>query len=208
MERHLQSSRKFAVFIGALALSLLLGACGGGGGGGSGGSRIVQATGMTSPDMQRTTATDSNASAPSANDQVTTLTNPDTKLATPPETSTSSQSGQNQLTATTGLVAEVTTPPETGASAQQVGSTSLRWQPPSQRVDGESLSMSEIAGYRIFYGTRSGDYDSVLSVDDPYTSTILIDDLPVGTYYFVMTTVDTSGIESSYSREAVKIVQS
>ena len=181
MERHLQCSRKVAVFIGVAALYLLLGACGGGGGGGSGGLRTVQATGTTGLDMQRTAATDSNASASSTNDQVTPLTKPDTK---------------------------VTTPPETSASGPQVGSTSLRWQPPSQRVDGESLSMSEIAGYRIFYGTRSGDYGSVLSIDDPYTLAIKIDDLPVGTYYFVMTTVDTSGIESSYSREAVKIVQS
>ena len=131
--------------------------------------------------MHSNTATDSNAPAPSANHQVTPLTSPDTKL---------------------------TPPPETGASAPQVGFTRLRWQPPSQRVDGESLSMSEIAGYRIFYGTRSGDYDSMLSIDDPYTLTIQVDDLPVGTYYFVMTTVDTSGIESGHSREAVKIVQS
>ena len=142
---------------------------------------MVQATGTTNLGMHRTTATDSNAPAPSPNDRVTPLTKPDTK---------------------------VTTPPETSASAPEVGFTSLRWQPPSQRVDGESLSMSEIAGYRIFYGTRSGDYASVLSIDDPYTLTIQIDDLPVGTYYFVMTTVDTSGMESGYSREAVKIVQS
>ena len=142
---------------------------------------MVQATGTTSLDMQRTAATDSNTSAQSANDQVTPLTSPDT---------------------------QITPPPETGASAPELGFTSLRWQPPSQRVDGESLSMSEIAGYRIFYGTRSGDYGSVLSIDDPYTLTIQLDDLPVGTYYFVMTTVDTSGIESGYSREAVKIVQS
>jgi hypothetical protein len=36
---------------------------------------------------------------------------------------------------------------------------------------------------------------------------MLIEDLPVGTYYFVMTTVDTNGIESGYSREAVKVVR-
>lgn len=68
--------------------------------------------------------------------------------------------------------------------------------------------MSEIAGYRIYYGATSGDYDSVLSVDDPYTFTIRIESLPVGTYYFVMTTLDTNGMESSYSHEAAKNVDS
>jgi hypothetical protein len=130
---------------------------------------------------QGTTSTDTTAATQSANDQAAAPTDPDTKVITPSETS---------------------------ASLPEVGFASLRWQAPSQRVDGDSLSMSEIAGYRIFYGTRSGDYDSVLSIDDPYTLAIQIDDLPVGTYYFVMTTVDTNGIESGYSREAVKIVQS
>jgi hypothetical protein len=179
MERHLQSSRKLALFIGVEALCLFLGACGGGGGGGASG--VVQVTGMPILTTQPTTTTGSNAREPSTNDQVTALTNTDT---------------------------EPTTPSATNASAQGVGFASLRWQAPSQRIDGESLSMSEIDGYRIYYGTRSGDYDSVLSVDDPYTLAIQIDDLPVGTYYFVMTTVDTSGLESGYSREALRIVQS
>jgi hypothetical protein len=97
---------------------------------------------------------------------------------------------------------------DSNAPTQEVGFARLSWRAPSERIDGESLSLSEIAGYRIYYGISSGDYDSVLSVDDPYTSTILIDDLPVGTYYFAMTTVDTNGLESGYSSEAVKIVGS
>lgn len=179
MERHLQSSRKFGAYIGVVAFSLFISACGGGGGGGDSG--VVQVTGMPILALQRTTTTDTSTSAQTPPDQATAPIDPDTK---------------------------VITPPETGASLPAVGFASLRWQAPSQRSDGDSLSMTEIAGYRIFYGTRSGDYDSVLSIDDPYTLAIQIDDLPVGTYYFVMTTVDTSGLESGYSREAVKIVPS
>ena len=159
---------------------MFLGACGGGGGGG-GEPGVVQVTGMAIQGTQRTTTSEAKASAQVANDQVTTLN----ELDSPPATA-----------------------PASGAPPPEVGFASLRWQPPSQRVDGESLSMSEIGGYRIYYGTQSGAYDSMLSVDDPYTSMIQIDDLPLGTYYFVMTTVDTSGIESAYSREAVRIVQS
>ena len=96
----------------------------------------------------------------------------------------------------------------TTVAAQQVGSVSLSWRAPAERVDGESLALTEIAGYRIYYGTRSGQYDFQAPNVDAYTSSITIDDLPVGTYYFVMTTVDVNGLESGYSGEAVKVVQS
>jgi hypothetical protein len=96
----------------------------------------------------------------------------------------------------------------TTVAAQRVGSASLSWRAPAERVDGESLPMTEIAGYRIYYGTSSGQYDFQAPNVDAYTSSITIDDLPVGTYYFVMTTVDVNGLESGYSSEAVKVVQS
>lgn len=94
-------------------------------------------------------------------------------------------------------------------AGQQVGAASLSWRPPAERVDGENLSLTEIAGYRIYYGTSSGQYRyQVPPIDDAYTTSVTIEDLPVGTYYFVMTTVDVNGLESGYSSEAVKVVQS
>lgn len=92
------------------------------------------------------------------------------------------------------------------ASGSVSGAASLRWAAPSQRMDGESLSMAEIAGYRIYYGTSRRNYSSVVTIDDPYASSVLIEDLPPGTYYFAMTTLDTTGAESSFSPEAVKHV--
>ncbi|HFD80204.1 MAG TPA: fibronectin type III domain-containing protein [Gammaproteobacteria bacterium] len=96
----------------------------------------------------------------------------------------------------------------TTVAAQQVGAARLSWQPPSQRVDGESLSLSEIGSYRIYYGTRSGRYDYRIEISDPSTTSYVITDLPVDTYYFVLTTVDVDGRESGYSTEAVKRVTS
>jgi hypothetical protein len=90
------------------------------------------------------------------------------------------------------------------ASGDVQAAATLRWQAPSQRMDGESLSMAEIAGYRIYYGTSPGNYSSVVTIDDPYASSVLIEDLPEGTYYFAMTTLDTTGAESSFSPEAVR----
>lgn len=61
-------------------------------------------------------------------------------------------------------------------------------------------SESDIAGYRVYYGTASRDYVSSLDAGN-YTS-IEIDDLnPGGTYYISVTAYDTSGNESDYSEE-------
>jgi hypothetical protein len=61
---------------------------------------------------------------------------------------------------------------------------------------------SEIAGYRIYYGTCSGIYTS--RIDAGKLTNIRISDLNDGQiYYFTATTYDHNGNESSYSEEAV-----
>jgi len=81
----------------------------------------------------------------------------------------------------------------------------LTWAAPSEREDGTGLSLSEIAGYRIYYGTEAGDYQNKIDINDTSADQAQVTDLAVGTYYVVMTTIDTAGIESSYSLE-VEIV--
>jgi hypothetical protein len=177
MDRHVESSRKRALFIPVAALCLFLAACGGGGGGGGGDYGAARIAGTT----VAFATSHSNASLPSRAYQVGAMTELDTERRSSTDDS---------------------------VSGQEVGFASLSWRAPSQRVDGKTLSVSEIDGYRIYYGTSPGDYDSVLSVDDPYTFTLRIDDLPAGTYYFAMTTVDTNGLESDYSAETVRTVVS
>ena len=61
---------------------------------------------------------------------------------------------------------------------------------------------SEIAGYRIYYGTCSGIYTS--RIDAGKLTKIIISDLNDGQiYYFTATTYDHNGNESSFSEEAV-----
>ena len=56
---------------------------------------------------------------------------------------------------------------------------------------------SDLAGYRIYYGTASGSHSVMLDVGNTTSYTI---DLQSGmTYYFVATAYDTSGNESGYS---------
>ncbi len=82
---------------------------------------------------------------------------------------------------------------------QQVssGSVTLSWQPPTQRTDGSPLA--NLAGYRIRYGTAPGNYPNTRQIANAGVTTAVIENLPAGTYYFVITAYDTSGGESEYS---------
>jgi hypothetical protein len=59
---------------------------------------------------------------------------------------------------------------------------------------------AEAAGYKIYYGTTSNNYTSVVDVANKLTYTF--EDLPDGnTYYFAATAYDASDLESDYSTE-------
>ena len=82
----------------------------------------------------------------------------------------------------------------------------LNWVAPSEREDNSGLSLSEIAGYRIYYSAESGGYQSQnkLDVNDGSVTQAQISGLlPSGTYYIAVTTVDTEGRESLFSTEVV-----
>ena len=79
----------------------------------------------------------------------------------------------------------------------------LSWTPSSTSADGSPLT--DLAGYTIYYGTKSGYYAS--SIDAGNVSSYRIDSLVPGfTYYFAVTAYDISGNESTYSSEVSKYV--
>lgn len=76
------------------------------------------------------------------------------------------------------------------------GDVSLAWDP----------STSEgVVGYKVYYGSTSGSYDSFRTVTGQSSYTIT--DLSEGTYYFAVTAFDTSGNESGYSNEVSTVVK-
>ena len=81
----------------------------------------------------------------------------------------------------------------------QTGSVSLSWVAPTQRADGTPISVSELAGYTVHYGPSQGNYTSSIAIDDPFTTSVVVTDLPTGTYYFALTAIDKAGLESGYS---------
>lgn len=93
-----------------------------------------------------------------------------------------------------------------GSNSNPSGSNTaleLTWVAPSERADNTGLSLSEIAGYRIYYGTEKGNYQNQFEVNDGSAQQAQIAGVPSGAYYLVMTTIDTDGRESSYSPEVV-----
>lgn len=96
--------------------------------------------------------------------------------------------------------------PAFSIAVQQVstGSVTLSWQPPDRRTDGSALT--NLAGYRIRYGTTAGSYPYVVTLANPGLTSHVIENLPAGTYYFVMTAYDSAGIESAATNPVSKSV--
>lgn len=91
-------------------------------------------------------------------------------------------------------------------SGTTTGSFSLSWTAPASRTDGSPLALSEIAGYRVHYGTTRGNYPNHINITNGTLQSATLTDVPVGTYYVTMSTYDASGLESSYSTPVVKQV--
>lgn len=80
-------------------------------------------------------------------------------------------------------------------------SLSLSWVAPVEREDNTPISLTEISGYRIYYGISKGQYSSSVDINDGSATSYTFMNLTGGSYYFVVTTYDTEGRESLYSAE-------
>ena len=93
-----------------------------------------------------------------------------------------------------------------GTHVDKTGVLELSWSAPSTRTDGEPLSLSDIDGYRLYYGKHKGEYVKGADIKDGAAQTATVTGVPVGKYYVVMTTYDINGVESDYSQSVRKTV--
>jgi len=90
--------------------------------------------------------------------------------------------------------------PQVTKESEQV--VELTWAPPTRYIDGTPLPMSDVGGYKIYYGDMSGNYKASVDIPDNYTMKYKFKNLPIPTY-FAVTCYSTTGAESKYSNEAV-----
>ena len=90
-----------------------------------------------------------------------------------------------------------------GMVTVQVVDKVLRWQAPTQNVDGTPLN--DLAGYVIYWGTSSRNYTGSHTINSP-TATEWEATMAAGSYYFAMTAFDAENNESGYSNEVLKII--
>ncbi len=90
-------------------------------------------------------------------------------------------------------------------SAQQSnGSATLSWTPPTENTDNTPLT--DLAGFKIHYGTSSGNYSEVVDVNSAGVTSYVVENLGAGTWYFVVTAYNSLGIESAPSEEVSKTI--
>ena len=121
--------------------------------------------------------------------------------------------GAADVGTTTGIVISVSDGAASAAlaafniSVQAVasGSATLSWLPPTTNTDGTPLT--NLAGYKIYWGTAPGNYTSSVTIMNPGLATYVVGNLTPNTYYFAVTALNSGGTESVFSNAASKRIQ-
>jgi fibronectin type 3 domain-containing protein len=93
----------------------------------------------------------------------------------------------------------------TGAIPNGVTNATISWLPPTESTSGSAVGA--LGGYKIYYGTASQRYTTTINVSNPGLTTYVIDALEIGvTYYFAVTAISASGIESTFSPEVAATI--
>jgi len=89
-------------------------------------------------------------------------------------------------------------------NAASLASVTISWTAPTENADGSALT--DLAGYKIYWGTTSGSYTNSVTVSSPGITSYVVENLSPGTYEFVATSFNSAGVESAYSNPATKVL--
>ena len=79
------------------------------------------------------------------------------------------------------------------------GQGMLSWIAPSTRADSSYLSLNDVEGFRVYYGTSASDLALLVDLNDNSITEYTPDTIPSGNYFFAVTAYDTDGNESGLS---------
>ena len=112
------------------------------------------------------------------------------------------QGSTDASTASTGPSASPSAPPTSPPPTS--GIATLSWQAPTTNTNGAALT--DLAGYRIYYGMNSDDLTQTVQLTSVGLQTYMIEDLGSGTWYFAVTAVASTGVESALSNVVSKTI--
>jgi hypothetical protein len=75
------------------------------------------------------------------------------------------------------------------------GSATLSWMPPTQNADGSALT--NLAGYRIYYGTNPATLSQTVELKNPGLSRYLVENLSPATWHFAMKAFNSKSEDSA-----------
>lgn len=84
-------------------------------------------------------------------------------------------------------------------------SVTIDWTPPTENEDGSTLT--DLRGYRIYWGTTPGVHPNSVMVNDPGATQHVVGNLSPGTYEFVATAINSSGMESRVSNAITRTAE-
>lgn len=85
------------------------------------------------------------------------------------------------------------------------GNATISWTPPTQNTDGSTIT--NLAGFRINYGTSSGQLNQIIEISNPGVATYVVTGLNAGTWFFAVRAYNNAGAESVVSNVASKTIQ-
>jgi len=104
--------------------------------------------------------------------------------------------GASTVTAT--FTVDNAAPPPPTATA------TINWTAPTQNVD--SSALTDLAGFRILYGTSATTLTQTIQVANPGTTSFVVPSLAAGTWHFAVRAYNSVGVESVNSTVASKVV--
>jgi hypothetical protein len=113
-------------------------------------------------------------------------------------------SGPISIYATDGQASGWTSPFAITVEPADSGIATLYWTDPIAFADGAALT--DLAGYRLYYGTSPADLSTVVQLPDASVDTYTITNLSAATWYFAITAYTSSGVESQMSQIVSKMV--
>jgi hypothetical protein len=107
-----------------------------------------------------------------------------------------------QIAVSDGLVTTALDPFTIDVTSTALATVTLQWQPPTENTDGTSLS--DLAGYRIYYGPDPDNLNHVIEFQNPGLTTYVVEELTPSIWYFAMTAFNSQGLESNFSNQQTR----